>query len=203
MNKRNMLHVFLILGLICLIPSALITLPGEADEFNNLPLLDDLYFWIIGDPAYALLKAQLGELDTMLITRESDAAELHGNYSWNISYNPVHHMCYLGLNCRENPPTLGPDEPYMPGAPYGNRTPASELYPLNVSTFRNVLHFLTGDLKRDWLNDIYGPGINRALDSLILPSNLFWFNTDIDPVPYNATKALEILTGDLGWTNSS
>jgi len=126
-----------------------------------------------------------------------------GVYPWSISMNPGFHMCYLGINCRQYPPVLGPDEPKITGAPYDweNRGPDFELWPLNESDFRLALHYLIGCKKDEWIATLY-EFINVRLDTCVPPANLFYYNREIPPMPYNPTEAMRLLN-ELGWSNAT
>jgi peptide/nickel transport system substrate-binding protein len=182
--------------------------PVYADvDLDDFPRLDDLFLKISYPEATAMVAARAGELDSMIGMIDPDNVdELDLNMSWSISASPGFHMCYLGINCRDNPPVLAgpPDEPYNGGAPYGNRTPAFELYPLNESDFRFALNTLLGCQKSGWISTLYR-FINVRLDTNIPPANVFYFNTDVPPVVYNASLAYEILTdpSGLNMTNST
>jgi len=124
-----------------------------------------------------------------------------GVYPWSISMNPGFHMCYLGINCRDYPPEPPPGKDYYPGAPYGYRGPDFELWPLNESDFRLALHYLIGCRKDEWISTLYR-FINVRLDTTIPPANLFYYNRDIPPMPYDPEEAMNLLTA-LGWSNET
>ncbi|MEM2351522.1 MAG: ABC transporter substrate-binding protein [Thermoproteota archaeon] len=122
---------------------------------------------------------------------------------WSISMNPGFHMCYLGINCRQHPPLLGPGEPKITGAPYDweNRGPDFELWPLNESDFRLALHYLIGCKKDEWIATLY-EFINVRLDTCVPPANLFYYNRDIPPMKYDPAEAMSLLNS-LGWSNAT
>jgi ABC-type transport system substrate-binding protein len=188
------------------LPSLASLRPVYADvDLDNFPRLDNLFLKISYPEATAMVAARAGELDNMVGMIDADNVdELSLNMSWSISASPGFHMCYMGINCRDNPPVLGGGEPYMPGAPYGNRTPSFELYPLNESDFRFALNVLIGCRKTAWISTLYR-FINVRLDTNVPPANVYYFNTAVPPVVTNETLAYEVLTdpSGLNMTNST
>lgn len=129
------------------------------------------------------------------------AYEKPGALPWQISQNPGFHMCYFGINCRnETPSTSG----WM--YDYHGRTAGMELYPLNDSNFRLALNYLFGCKKTAWIASQY-EFINVRLDTCVPPANVKYFHTGLPPVPYDEDMAYHFLTdappNGMGMSNAS
>lgn len=160
------------------------------------PRLDNIHFKVAYPEAATMEKARAGELDSVIGMVNPDYVQELQGLGWNISMQPSFIMGYLGINCRDVAP-ISSGKYYN----YRNRTPGFELYPLNVSVFRYVLHLLIGDQKNAWIQDIYGV-INERLDTLVPPANKFWHNLEIPPTPYAPQEAYRILS-EAGFSNAS
>jgi len=177
---------------------------AEADsELHQLsvwsfPRVDEMYFKYEGD---WLQMAKRGEYDAMwdAFMYGGLSRELEG-MGWNYSlvksaFGPI---IFLGINCRDVTP-----ESSGKFANYHNRTPGFSLYPLNLTAFRKALRILAGNksVRENMIKDIFGP-LCSALDSIIPPTNRYWFNPYPSNISYSSAEAYKILV-QAGFSNSS
>jgi ABC-type transport system substrate-binding protein len=177
--------LFGLVALLFLLPLLLSAPATAAVQRVGIPRLDGINAETEEDPDIGTARFLAGEFDfypDMIRSSDRDALNASGH---QIFVTPGFHVCYIGINMRDNVPSDA-----------GQPNAGASLWPLNNTDFRMALAWagMSVSQKEAAIADIYGTGVNTPAYSIIPPALGFWHNPTVPKPGGNYTKALEILT---------